>query len=491
MIAITTFRGRRVAVFGLGGSGVATALALMEGGADVMGWDDSPSSRDAAAAAGVDVIDWRGSDFGAFAALVLAPGVPLTHPAPHWSVEIAREAGVEVIGDIELFARERRAMAPRVPFIAVTGTNGKSTTTALIAHILRSAGRDVQLGGNIGTPILALEPPIPIAPSRQPGEGVDAVPEAPAAKPPGPPGSRHERVYVVECSSYQIDLAPTLDATVGVHLNISEDHLDRHGSLDHYAAVKERLVAGARIAVIGVDDPHSRAMADRREAAGRETLRISTQGSVKSGVWAISGRIVEPQGRAQTVVADLHGHPVLRGVHNAQNAAAAVAATRAIGLGLDEVRAGLASFPGLAHRMQPIGRIGAAAIVNDSKATNADAAARALASFDRIYWIAGGRPKSGGIEALRPYFPRIVRAYLIGEAAEDFADTLDGFAPFEICETLETAVPLALDDAAGDRGEAVVLLSPACASFDQFRNFEVRGDAFRDLVLAHPGVTPV
>jgi UDP-N-acetylmuramoylalanine--D-glutamate ligase len=461
MIPITTFRRRRVAVFGLGGSGIATALALMAGGADVMAYDDSEAGRAAATSAGIDVIDWRGSDFAAFAALVLAPGVPLTHPVPHWSVTIAREAGVEIIGDIELFARERRAVAPDAPFVAITGTNGKSTTTALIAHILRSAGRDVQLGGNIGTAVLSLEPLAP------------------------------DRTYVIECSSFQIDLAPTIDPTVGVLLNLSEDHLDRHGDMATYAAVKERLVAGAGVAVVGVDDPLSLAIAERREAAGGETLRISTHGSVRSGAWAVAGRIVEPYGLAQTVVADLHGHRVLRGVHNAQNAAAAVAATRTLGLGLDAVRDGLATFPGLAHRMEPVGRAGGVLIVNDSKATNADAAARALASYDRIWWIAGGKPKTGGIASLEPFFPKIAKAYLIGTAADDFARTLDGKAATEVCGTLDVAVGKAIDEAIADGGDGVVLLSPACASFDQFKNFEVRGDAFRDLVRAHGAVSPV
>jgi UDP-N-acetylmuramoylalanine--D-glutamate ligase len=461
MIPITTFKRKRVAVFGLGGSGLATARALVAGGADVMAWDDGEAAREAAAAAGIDVIDWRGSDFGAFAALVLAPGVPLTHPAPHWSVTLARSAGVEIIGDIELFARERRVVAPTAPFVAITGTNGKSTTTALIAHILRTDGRDVQVGGNIGTAVLSLEPLAP------------------------------ERTYVVECSSFQIDLAPTIDATVAVHMNLSEDHLDRHGTMEAYAAVKERLVAGAAIAVVGIDDALSLAIAERREASGRDTRRISTHGAVKAGAWAISGRVVEPFGLAQTVVADLHGHSVLRGVHNAQNAAAAVAATRALGLGLDAVREGLATFPGLAHRMEPVGRAGPVTVVNDSKATNADAAARALASYDRIFWIAGGKPKTGGITSLAPFFPRIVKAYLIGQAEDDFAATLDGKVETERCGTLDVAVARALDDAIADGGEAVVLLSPACASFDQFTNFEVRGNHFRDLVHAHTAVTPV
>jgi UDP-N-acetylmuramoylalanine--D-glutamate ligase len=460
MIPITTSAGRRIAVFGLGGSGIATVQALLAGGAEVVAWDDSEAARAAAVAAGVPVDDWRNAEFGAFHALVLAPGVPLTHPEPHWSVLLARQAGVEIIGDIELFARERRAVCPDAPFIAITGTNGKSTTTALIAHILRAAGVDVQIGGNFGPAVLGLEPFSP------------------------------HRHYVVECSSFQIDLAPTLDPTVGVHLNVSEDHLDRHGTMAAYAAVKERLVQGASMAVVGIDDPWSRAMADRREHLGGETKRISTAGPVPHGVWAVGGRLTEPQGGLRMVVADLHGHAVLRGVHNAQNAAAAVAATRSLGLGLDEVRAGLISFPGLAHRMEPVGRIGRVTIINDSKATNADAAARALASFERIYWIAGGKPKTGGITSLSAFFPRIARAYLIGAAADEFAHTLGGAVPADIMGALDAAIPAAIADAAASGEDAVVLLSPACASFDQFRNFEARGDHFRRLVLAHPGVVP-
>ncbi|WP_181702541.1 UDP-N-acetylmuramoyl-L-alanine--D-glutamate ligase [Chthonobacter albigriseus] len=465
MIPITCFKGKRVAVFGLGGSGLVTAEALSAGGAQVVAWDDSEASRAAAEAKGLQVADWRDTEFGGFSALVLSPGVPLTHPEPHWSVKIAKAAGVEVIGDIELFARERRAVCPKAPFVAITGTNGKSTTTALIAHILKAAGRDVQLGGNIGRAVLSLEP------------------------------FQTDRIYVVECSSFQIDLAPTIDPTVGIHLNISEDHLDRHGSIEQYAAVKERLVQGAGVAVVGIDDAFSRAMAERREAKGLETKRISTHDSVPHGVWAIAGRLTEPHGRAQMVVADMSRHPVLKGIHNAQNAAAAVATVRSLGLGLDEVRAGLMSFPGLAHRMEPIASLGPVRIVNDSKATNADAAARALASFDRIYWIAGGKPKTGGIESLKAYFPKIAKAYLIGVAAENFAATLEGAeVPCVISGTLDEAVPAALADAlegaeaVGE--ETVVLLSPACASFDQFKNFEARGDHFRALVLALPDVVP-
>ncbi|SON56520.1 UDP-N-acetylmuramoylalanine-D-glutamate ligase [Hartmannibacter diazotrophicus] len=462
MIAVTSFAGMRVAVFGLGGSGLATARALIAGEAKVTAWDDSSESLEKAAAEGIPTQDLKDADFSAFAALVLAPGVPLTHPKPHWVVEKAKAAEVEIIGDIELFARERRKISPASPFIAITGTNGKSTTTALIAHMLKAAGRDVQMGGNIGMPILSLDPLTP------------------------------DRVYVIECSSYQIDLAPTVDPTVAVLLNLTEDHLDRHGTMEHYAEVKERLVQRAGLAVIGVDDNWSASIADRRAASGLPLKRISTKGSVKDGVWAIGQRVVEPFGLAQTVIIDLSQHPVLRGAHNAQNTAAAVAATRGIHIGLDEVRSGIMSFPGLAHRMEPIGKIGSVTIVNDSKATNSDAAGKALSSYPRIHWIAGGKPKTGGIEDLAPFFPRIAKAYLIGEAAEAFAKTLEGKVPYEICQTLDVAVPMAIEEAATEGGghPSVVLLSPACASFDQYRNFEVRGDAFRALALAVDGVVP-
>lgn len=464
MIPITSMKGKRVAVFGLGGSGLVTAEALVAGGAEVIGWDDNESARAAAEAREIPITDWRGSEFGAYSALVLAPGVPLTHPEPHWSVKIARDAGVEIIGDICLFARERKFRMPTAPFVAITGTNGKSTTTALINHILKSAGKDVEIGGNFGPAVLGLK---------------DLAPD---------------RFYVIECSSFQIDLAPGIDPTVGVQLNLTEDHIDRHGSIDGYAAVKEKLVEGAKVAVVGVDDAYSAAMATRRESKGLETLRISTRGSVAQGIWAVSGRIIEPRGLSQMVVYDLHGHPILKGVHNAQNVAAAVAATRQLGLGLDQVRKGIETFPGLAHRMEPIGRSGSVILVNDSKATNADAAAKALASYDNIYWIAGGKPKSGGITPLSSFFPKIAKAYLIGVAAEEFAATIGDAAPNAIVETLDRAVSEALSDALAateqNGGEAVVLLSPACASYDQFKNFEVRGDHFRELVLTDPRVKP-
>lgn len=465
MIPVTTFGGRRVAVFGLGGSGLASCHALKAGGADVVAGDDSAEKLAEAARAGFATANLRDIDWKGFAALVLTPGVPLTHPVPHWSVLKARDAGVEVIGDIELFCRERRAHAPNAPLIAITGTNGKSTTTALIAHLIREAGYDTQLGGNIGTAILSLERP------------------------------RAGRVHVVEVSSYQIDLAPSLDPSVGILINLSEDHIDRHGTMASYAAVKERLVAGVQpdgTAVIGVDDEWCQAIADRVEQAGRRVVRISVRRPLADGLYAEGERLLEASTAARIEIAHLGGIGSLRGLHNAQNAACASAAARALGLAPDVIQKGLRSFPGLAHRMEQVGRRNGVLFINDSKGTNADAAARALASFDDIYWIAGGKPKAGGITSLAEFFPRIRKAYLIGEAAADFAATLGSRVAHEMSGTLDVAVRQAAQDAeASGRRAPVVLLSPACASFDQFPNFEKRGAHFRDLVMALGNVETV
>lgn len=464
MIPVTSFAGKTVAVFGLGGSGLASCHALKAGGAEVVASDDNATSLADAASKGFVTADLRTVSWANFAALVLTPGVPLTHPQPHWTVLAAKDAGVEVIGDIELFCRERKRHAPDAPFIAITGTNGKSTTTALVAHLMREAGYDTQMGGNIGTAILSLEPP---------AKG---------------------RVHVIEMSSYQIDLTPSLDPAVGILLNVTEDHIDRHGTIEHYAAVKERLVAGVQqsgIAIVGVDDRWCAAIADRVAQAGKNVVRVSVKHPVADGICLEGETIVRVDGGARSRIASVAEIGSLRGLHNAQNAACASAAVLALGVGADVLQQGLRTFPGLAHRMEQIGRHGRVLFINDSKGTNADAAARALSSFRDIFWIAGGKPKTGGIESLREFFPRIRKAYLIGEAAEEFAKTL-GDVPHEISKTLEDAVPHAARDAeASGLGEPVVLLSPACASFDQFPNFEKRGDRFRDVANALPGgLTP-
>jgi UDP-N-acetylmuramoylalanine--D-glutamate ligase len=301
------------------------------------------------------------------------------------------------------------------------------------------------------------------------------------------------RVHVIECSSYQIDLAPSLDPSVGILINLSEDHLDRHGSMEHYAQVKERLVAGVPsngTAIVGVDDDWCSAIADRLAQIGKRVVRISVHRELSDGIYVANGRMMRATPAGVTPIAELGGIGSLRGQHNAQNAACAAAAALALGLEPPAIQAGLRSFPGLAHRMEQLGRRGAVLYVNDSKATNADSAAQALACFTDIFWIAGGKPKTGGIESLRGFFPRIRKAYLIGEAADEFAATLSPGVPHEIDGTLDKALAAATRDAeAATVAEPVVLLSPACASFDQYRNFEVRGDAFRDLVRALPGLT--
>jgi UDP-N-acetylmuramoylalanine--D-glutamate ligase len=467
VIPVTTFAGKKVAVFGLGGSGLASARALLAGAADVVAFDDDAVSVAKASAAGIPTADLRRLDWSKIAALVLAPGVPLTHPAPHWTVELAKKNAVEVIGDIELFCRERRKVAPESPFVAVTGTNGKSTTTALIAHLAAAAGLDAQIGGNIGTAILSLLPP-------------------------GASTARPLRVHVIECSSYQIDLAPSLDPSIGILINLTADHLDRHGTMEHYAAVKERLVAGVPnkgAAIIGVDDEWCQRIASRLAQSGKRLVRVSVRHALAEGVYVEHQRIMSAVDGKPTPITEIGGIGSLRGLHNAQNAACAAAAALALGLTPAAIQAGLRSFPGLAHRMEEVGRRGAVLFVNDSKATNADSAAQALVCFNDIFWIAGGKPKTGGIESLRPFFPRIRKAYLIGEAANEFAKTLAD-VPHEIDGTLDKALAAATRDAgASSAGEPVVLLSPACASFDQYRNFELRGDAFRDLVRSLPGVT--
>jgi UDP-N-acetylmuramoylalanine--D-glutamate ligase len=472
MTPVTVFAGRKVALFGLGGSGLATARALLAGGAQVAAWDDKAESRDKAAAEGIAIVDLAEADWSGFASFVLSPGVPLTHPQPHWTIGKAQVAGVEIIGDIELFFRERAKLAPKAPVVCITGTNGKSTTTALIAHVLREAGRDVQMGGNIGTAVLALEPP---------AEG---------------------RIHVVECSTFQIDLTPSLKPTVGIQMNLTPDHLDRHGTLQAYAAIKERMVASADIAIVGVDDEPSRQMARRRAASGKPLVKISGEQPLDEGVFAgvtanagkLDTRIVAVGEGKPRVVANLAGIGSLRGSHNAQNAAAAFAACSALGLSDAEIAAGFRSYPGLAHRMEELGRVGRVVFINDSKATNADSTEKALTSFRDIFWILGGKAKEGGIESLRRYFPNIAKAYLIGAATEIFAATFDDDrrVTYERSGTLDIAVAAAARDAAvhGGDAEIAVLLSPACASYDQFPNFEVRGDAFRALVKALPGFEP-
>jgi UDP-N-acetylmuramoylalanine--D-glutamate ligase len=448
-VALTHLAGRRIGVFGLARSGLATVRAAAAGGAaEVLVWDDGEAARVKAEALGGRAMEpgdwpWQGLD-----SLVLAPGVPLTHPEPHPIVGLARQGGTEIISDIELLWREAEGQAR---FVAITGTNGKSTTTALIGHVLEAAGLPVSVGGNIGRAALDLE---------LPGDG---------------------RIYVLELSSYQLDLTRRFRPQVAVWLNLTPDHLDRHGDLAGYARAKARIFAnmqGHDTALVGVDEPLMRGIADELAAAGRPILAtVSVRQDPGAEFFVDEEGTLFEAGRRAASFAEL---PALRGVHNWQNAAMAWGAAQALGLDGETVLAAMASFPGLAHRMQAIGRYGRVVFVNDSKATNADAAAMALATFDPIYWIAGGKPKEGGIDSLAAFFPRIAKAYLIGSAADSFSATLAGRVPHVIAGDLQTATRLAAADAALDeRAEPAVLLSPACASFDQFADFEARGDAFR------------
>jgi UDP-N-acetylmuramoylalanine--D-glutamate ligase len=441
------FAGKRYAVVGLGRAGLAAMRALSDMGAGVTGWDDAAYARDTAMAQGFDVADPAG-EIGDFTALVLSPGIPHRLPVPHRIAAAAQAAATPVLTDAELLYQAVRLAGSRARFAGITGTNGKSTTTALLAHMLAGAGVPVAAGANLGPAALSL----PLLP--------------------------HDGVYVLEMSSYMLERLATLRFDVAAMLNLSPDHLDRHGDMAGYAAAKREIFArqtDADTAVIGIDDPASLSMAQSLPRA----RRIS--GSRPADVWVDGNALCE---RGSGRIFDLGEAPALPGVHNAQNAAAAAAMALSLGLTSEAVSQGLRSFAGLAHRQEQIATVAGVRFINDSKATNADASGRALSCYDRIVWIAGGIAKAGGIASLAPLFPRIAQALLIGRDAEAFAATLGAsHVPWRNLETLERAVPAAFE-AAQRLAAPVVLLSPACASFDQFSGFEARGERFRELVLA-------
>ncbi|TBN37994.1 UDP-N-acetylmuramoyl-L-alanine--D-glutamate ligase [Paracoccus subflavus] len=463
MIPVQGVEGQTVAVLGLGRSGRATAAALVAGGARVIAWDDGNDTRDAAAADGLTIADLTRDDaWAGVAALIVSPGIPHLYPKPHPVIAKAYGMGIPVDNDIGLFFRsyatedwEGFDRAPRV--IAVTGSNGKSTTTALIHHILTEAGRPTQVGGNIGTGVLSLEPAID-------GE-----------------------VVVLELSSYQTELARALTPDVAVFTNLSPDHLDRHGGPGGYFAAKRRLFAegGPDRAVIGVDEIEGLYLADQLSMgpADDRVIRVSAGQKLDGAAWSVfarKGYLAEYRKGRQAASIDLRDIKGLPGAHNHQNACAAYAACRAVGLAPRDIEAAFHSFAGLPHRSQTVADIDGVRYVNDSKATNVDAAAKALQAFDRIRWIAGGLGKDGGIGALAPYLGRVAKAYLIGHSARDFALEI-GQTPHEIAETMDAAVARAAAEAQpGD----TVLLAPAAASFDQYPNFEKRGEHFTALVKA-------
>jgi UDP-N-acetylmuramoylalanine--D-glutamate ligase len=458
MIDLSRYRGQTVAVMGLGKSGLATARALHAAGAQVIAWDDETARREAARRQDIPVGDLTQAPWQDIDLLVLSPGIPHSHPAPHPIAVQARKAGRPIVGDIELLARA----STEACYIGITGTNGKSTTTSLIGHLLRESGRPAAVGGNLGLPALEFEP-----------MGDDGF-------------------YVIEMSSYQLELTAPIPFDVAVLMNITPDHLDRHGGMPGYIAAKERIFDGqdtSHAAVIGVDDDICRSIFNALRAAKRQrVLPISGDRRVPGGVYAIDRILYDDMDGGNAPILSLDEIPTLPGTHNAQNASAAYAAARIVGVRPDAIRDAMRRFPGLAHRQELAAEIDGVRYVNDSKATNVEAAARALSSYQNIYWIIGGLPKEGGLDAARPFFNRVHHAFLIGQAAAQFQKELAGTIAATLSGTLEAAVSAAHEKAQRERRPgAVVLLSPACASFDQFANFEERGRAFCRLVSALPG----
>jgi UDP-N-acetylmuramoylalanine--D-glutamate ligase len=453
MIDLAVLKGSSFVVLGLARSGLATMRALQAAGIDCVAWDDNAASRDAAVRAGLNVADPATIDWSRITALVISPGIPSTLPKPHPVAEAARAAGKKIICDVELLALAQ----DKAKFVAITGTNGKSTTTALIGHILKAAGVSCEIGGNIGRGALDLAPL---------GAG---------------------GVYVLELSSYQLELLETFHAHVAVWLNITPDHIDRHGDLAGYVAAKENIFARQVIrdcAVIGIDDQPSRTVYGRLIKRGIAAVPVRLETPAAGGIAFRAGHLVDADGYS----VDFSNVPTLPGDHNAQNAACAWAACRWLGVPREKIVAGLKTYPGLPHRQERVASVGNVVYVNDSKATNADATARALSSYDDIYWILGGQAKEGGVAPLAPWFKRIRHAFLIGEATELFAGQLEGKVAFSRCGDLKSALDAAHELARREaKGAAVVLLSPACASWDQWKSYEHRGDAFRAMARALPG----
>lgn len=454
MIDLGILKGSSFVVLGLARSGLATARALKAAAIDCVAWDDNATSRDAALKAGLTVADPSGIDWSRITALIISPGIPSTFPKPHPVAAAARAAGKKIICDVELLARAQA----NARFVAITGTNGKSTTTALIGHILTEAGVRCEVGGNIGRGALDLAP-----------LGEDGF-------------------YVLELSSYQLELLETFRANVAIWLNITPDHIDRHGDLAGYVAAKENIFARQKVgdcAVIGIDDQPSRAVYDRLTARpGIAAIPVKLEEPIEGGVSYRAGMLVDADG----YTVDFSDVPTLPGDHNAQNAAAAWAACRWLDVPREKIVAGLKTYPGLPHRQERVASVGRVVYINDSKATNADATARALSSYRDIYWILGGQAKEGGVAPLAPWFDRIRHAFLIGEATELFAAQLDGRISYSRCGDLQSALDAAHARAQREAsGAAVVLLSPACASWDQWNSYEHRGDAFRAMARALPG----
>lgn len=442
--------GKPVAVFGLGVSGIPTVKALCAAGIDVYAWDDKEENQEKAKELGALIEDLSSKDLQGFAFLVLAPGVPYTFN-PHPVVQNAQKHNVEIIGDLELLHRSGHGLKT----IGITGTNGKSTTTALMTHTLNECGLKAVMGGNIGKAVFDLDL------------------------------SDENTVLILEISSYQMDLCPTFRPDISVLLNVTPDHLDRHGSMDAYVAAKEKIFEGEGVAVIDVDDDFSQEIFNKVFFAGkRKVTPISVKTKITEGYYVSEGVLYQNHGGNEIEVGKLDDSKALKGVHNHQNALCVYVVSQELGLNHDDIFKAFEGFPGLPHRQYLVTQTDKVSYINDSKATNAEAAAKALSSFDDVFWIIGGRAKEGGLNGLEIFRDKIQKTYVIGEAQKEFSEWLiaHGFS-HKLCNTLDKAVAHAHQDAQDFEGKAVVLLSPACASWDQFSSFEKRGDAFEQEVL--------
>ncbi|MBX7146562.1 MAG: UDP-N-acetylmuramoyl-L-alanine--D-glutamate ligase [Alphaproteobacteria bacterium] len=453
MINIQTYKNKHIAILGLGKTGLSAAQALHKSGAIIYTWDDHQGKRDEAKKQNIPLVNLYEVNWKNIDTLLLSPGIPHTYPFPHPLTKVAQDNHVQIICDIELLIQNQ----PHATYIAITGTNGKSTTTALIGHILKYAGLKVAVGGNIGHPVLDL------------------------------PALEEDGFYVLELSSYQLELIKTLKFNIAILLNITPDHLERHGNMEGYIAAKKRIFSGQHhndFAIIGLDDAFcTKIYAQLQHDSQQKLLAISNINNPTCDVFVDDGMLIHKVSNNRKPILNLKELSRLPGQHNWQNIAAAYSTCIPLGLSTKQICDGIKSFPGLPHRQELITTIDHVRFINDSKATNADATAKALCCYNNIYWIVGGKPKETGLQGLDVYYPNILHAFLIGEAEEDFSKVLEGKLPFTLCHTLDHAVNFASKMAFKEKSDINILLSPACASFDQFANFEERGDIFRQLVL--------
>lgn len=456
MINPISLKNSKIAVLGLGKAGASAINALCRAGADIYAWDDGVASREKLQEQdikSVHLVEPDNMPWNEIKLLIMSPGIPLTHPQPHKAVILAKKAGCKIVCDIEVLYQAQN----QAKFIGITGTNGKSTTTSLTGHILKQAGISCEIGGNIGIPALDLNP-------------LDS-----------------NGVYVIEMSSYQLDLIAQTHFNISVFLNITPDHLDRHGDINGYIAAKIHIYdqqGQNDCTIIGIDDEYTKAIYNKLKSDNKigKIIPISTKEEVAGGIMVKNG-VIYDNISGNTNSYELGSLDRLPGAHNGQNIAAAFASALTIGVNAKDIIPAIQSFHGLKHRIQLVKTINGIKFINDSKATNADATANALRAYEDIYWILGGQMKEGGIESLAEFFPKIRHAFLIGAAQDVFARTLDGKVPYTKCETMANAFDLSSEMALNEKVDnAVVLLSPACASWDQWPNFEVRGDAFCEMV---------